>query len=450
MLTDWAYQEFSQSKLWDVRCIRTMIQTCTAFAEHPEGVFSVVLKGRRKAVSRILHDKRSTPVNLLESHVKATVERSIRHSLILIASDTTSFNFNSHEACQGLGEIGSKGHKGFQTHSAIAISPEGVPLGLLHQSSWVREASELTAAEKKKLPYEKKESYKWHEALRAVEDALPNTQQALLIQDREGDIFEFISAERKENIHLLIRAAHPRKIVVKKKGQPHTLFDSVASAPVAGCREVQVRARPDQEARKATLTVRFQEVEICAPKNVIVPSVPTVKLWVIRATEETPPPGVKEPIDWVLLSTLPINNYQEASTMIDNYSKRWLIERFHFVLKSGCKFERLQMDKFMTLEKALSLYSIVAWRLLSITYIVRVNPDGWDQEAISDIERTVLERTTRKKIKNIRDALLAIASLAGFVSVPSAPMPGVKVIWRGYCILHSLVVGFRLNQVPDV
>lgn len=136
--------------------------------------------------------------------------------------------------------------------------------------------------------------------------------------------------------------------------------------------------------------------------------------------------------------------------MIDNYAKRWLIERFHFVLKSGCKFERLQMDKFMTLEKALSLYSIVAWRLLSITYIVRVNPDGWDQEAISDIERTVLERTTGKKMKNIRDALLAIASLAGFVSVPSAPMPGVKVIWRGYCILHSLVEGYRLGRVPDV
>ena len=449
MLTDWAYQEFSHSKLWDVRCIHTMIQTCTAFAEHPESAFSAVLKGKRKAVSRILHDKRSTPVNLLESHVIATVHRSTRHSLILIASDTTSFNFNTHEACQGLGEIGSHGHKGFQTHSAIAISPEGVPLGLLHQSSWAREASALTAAEKKKLPYEEKESYKWLEALRAVEDALPETQQAILIQDREGDIFEFISAERKDNIHLLIRAAHPRKIVVKEKGEPHTLFDSVASAPVAGYREVEVRAKPDREARKAKLTVRFKEVEICAPKNVVGAIVPTVKLWVVRAIEETPPLGVKEPIDWILLSTRPINNFQEASTMLDYYVKRWLIERFHFVLKSGCKFERLQMDKFMTLEKALSLYSIVAWRLLSITYIVRVNPDGWPQEAISDIEQTVLERITGKKIKNIRDALLAIASLAGFVSVPSAPMPGVKVIWRGYNMLHNLVVGFKLNRLPD-
>lgn len=82
--------------------------------------------------------------------------------------------------------------------------------------------------------------------------------------------------------------------------------------------------------------------------------VATVKLRVIRATEETPPPGVKEPIDWILLSTRPIDNFQEASTMLDYYVKRWLIERFHFVLKSGCKFERLQRDEFMTLEKALS------------------------------------------------------------------------------------------------
>ena len=103
----------------------------------------------------------------------------------------------------------------------------------------------------------------------------------------------------------------------------------------------------------------------------------------------------------------------------------------------------------MTLEKALSLYSIVAWRLLSLTYIVRVNPDGWYKEAISDREQTVLERTTGKKIKNIRDALLAIAPLAGFVSIPSAPMPGVKVIWRGYSVLHNLVVGFKLNRFPD-
>ncbi|MCW3100507.1 MAG: transposase family protein, partial [Chthonomonadaceae bacterium] len=133
-------------------------------------------------------------------------------------------------------------------------------------------------------------------------------------------------------------------------------------------------------------------------------------------------------------------------TFVAYYAKRWRIERFHYVLKSGCELEKLQLDTFTTLQKALSLYSIVAWRLLHLTYLAREQPDLPCEEAISATERVVLERATGRSITTVAEAVLAVARIAGFRPVPSAPTPGVKSLWLGFRKLYDMVAGFQLAR----
>lgn len=449
MQNDWAYSEIYWARLWDPRCYHTLASALQRLGEHAELSFSRALGSQRKAISHILHQQQTSAHDLLQGHIAATKRRSLNTGFILIASDTTSADFTTHSATQGLGLISSNAHqRGFWIHSALAMTPEGIPLGVLHQKSWVRDPEELgRAKERRQRAFEDKESHKWVEALQGVENALPTQQRALLIQDREADIFDFFCAPRRKEIALLIRATQPRRVETTDPNAPRTLFAVMEVAPVVAQTTVSVRARPDRPAREAHLTIRVARVSICAPVHGKSKADP-VAVTMVRASEEHPPEGVKEPLEWVLLTTLAVPDAATAQQIVGYYAKRWLIERFHFVLKSGCGFERLQLDTFETLHKALSLYSIVAWRLLYLTYLAREAPDTPAEEAISSVEREVLERATGRQVKTVKDAVLAVARIAGFRPVPSAPIPGVKSLWLGFRQLNDMVTGFQLARLP--
>ena len=456
MQDDWAYNEWCRTPLWDQRCRTTLVLSCQQLAQQAQVSFSRALGSQRKAVSRILHHKETTPDTLLSGHVRATALRCQAEELVLIASDTTSYDFSTHKAVDGLGTISDKEYqRGFLVHSALALTTQGVPLGLLHQQSWVRDPGTFGSAQKRReRAFEDKESSKWLVALRAVEAALPATQKALLLQDREADVFAFFAAPRREGLHLLIRATQPRRLemedVAEGGSQVRTVLEAVAQAPVVGSKTVAVRARPDREAREALLQVRLTQVTICAPRSQTgskaQPKTASVPVWMIRACEETPSEGTHDPIEWLLLTTLPDVDAALALRLVDYYALRWRIERFHYILKSGCGYEKLQLDRVDTLQKALSLYSVVAWRLLLLTSIAQATADAPANEVLSAVEREVLERSRGKPIHTAREALVAVAQLAGFVSVPSAPLPGVKSLWLGFRTLQDIVTGYLLAR----
>ena len=192
------------------------------------------------------------------------------------------------------------------------------------------------------------------------------------------------------------------------------------------------------------MSVRTTRVWVLPPKNSPPPKPPAVCLQVIYAREENPPADVKEPIEWVLLTTLPLSDASEAMLLLDYYTKRWLIERFHFVLKCGCGFEKLQLDQFTTLHKALSLYSIIAWRLLYCTHLAREAPETPAEQVVSPTERHLLELATGQSITTVKQALMAVAKIGGFVVLPSDPNPGVMSLWIGFRKLHDMLAGFLL------
>lgn len=455
MQNAWAYEELYRARLWDKRCLRTLIVACQQLVEAAQMSFSRALGSRRKAVSRILHHEKTSAEDLLQGHVRATSVRTQSYPFILVASDTTNLDFTSRKATSGLGPISTQPQmRGFFLHSALAITPEGIPLGMLHQQVWVRDpsqtskpASQTTKSKRNcKRPLAEKESRKWGEALAGVQKALPASQRALLIQDREADLFEFFCAPRREGLDLLIRATYPRRLLVSDPSGPATLKEAAQQAPRIGTCCVTVHARPNRVAREALVCVRTTRVWVLPPKNSPTPKPPAVCLQVIYACEVNPPPDVKEPLEWVLLSTLPVGDPSEAMTLLDYYTRRWLIERFHFVLKCGCGFEKLQLDQFTTLHKALSLYSIVAWRLLYCTHLSRVAPETPAEEVVCPTERHLLELVTGQSITCVQQALMAVAKIGGFVALPSDPTPGVMSLWIGFRKLHDMLAGFLLRQ----
>jgi hypothetical protein len=468
----WAAREMAHAEIGDQRSRENLIQICQTLAAQPGIAFSRACgEAKRKAAHRLLRNPKTTPQSLLKGHVEQTALRCSQGDfpLVLAASDTTIFDFTSHTHTKGLGPIGtSPRRRGFLTHSVLAMTPQGLPLGLLHQKSYVRpipqeDFSQQTKPQRQQRkdqqrvrPYEQKESYKWLQALQDVESALPESQPVLLIQDREADIFEFMSAPRRANTHLLIRAAQPRRVQVLTPGDeseplesagPQSLLDAVSQCDVCARFTLEVGARPDQPPRVATLDVRYLPV-------VVLPSRPSLKrasapescpLWVIQVSESASCGSISSSgLCWTLLSTLCVSDPATALSVAGYYSRRWQVERFHYVLKSGCQIERLQMDRVEFLQGALSLYSVVSWWLLYVLHLSRLSPSTPAEQVLSAPLLRVASASSGRVVSTVEDLVFAVGKIGGFRRVPSAPYPGVKSLWLGLHALHERYLGWQL------
>ena len=385
-----------------------------------------------------------TPDDILAGHIQQTMVRAREYPFFLAASDTTSFDYTSHKACTGLGPIASNPKtQGFLTHSVIAISTSGIPLGVLYQESWTRKNETFgQSKQNKNRPESEKESYKWTKALRGVESVLESQDEVLLIQDREADIVTFLQEPRRAKTHLLIRSSSPRNILVNNEVK--NLWEVSRCAPVVAQKQFYIKVKKGKEFidREVDLTLRCTRVEILAPAYVK-SEYPNPIVWVVCACEENPPVGEKA-IEWILLSTFPVPDSQTALDMVVFYTYRWLIERFHYVLKSGIGMEKLQMDDGESLMKALSFYSIVAWRLLYLTYIARERPETPASNFFEELSLRILSTYIGKRVHNIGDAVGIIAHIGGFRPCPSAPRAGVKSLWLGLRRLDGMEVGWQL------
>jgi len=177
----------------------------------------------------------------------------------------------------------------------------------------------------------------------------------------------------------------------------------------------------------------------------------------VLLVEETPPPTEGKPIRWLLLTTLPIDTFEQAWQCVDWCSLRWLYafggakpyERFHFTLKSGCRIEQLQLETAQRLLNALATYSIVAWRLMWLTYRARLSPDDSCETVLQPAEWKLLRRKFEPKNRSkqpltLRQAVRQIAQLGGFLARTGDGEPGLKTLWRGIGVLHHLLKGAQL------
>lgn len=437
-LNDWVVEEMQTLDLGDHRLEERARKILRDFSQHPTASIPEFCEdwAATKAAYNFFNHAGIEAQAVRAAQRHATLKRMQGQALVLALQDTTSFDFRHHPAMEGTGPLDNVNGQGFLAHTTLATTPDGVPLGVLAQAVWVRDAHTLGKRhQRKQRPLEDKESFKWLQGLDASSQDLPPGVRILEVSDRESDVFEYFAHARPEPVDLLVRASWDRRLV----GEAGNLWLTVRNSPVRGKVEVAVGRRPDQVPRTAVCQVYYHRVKVRPPSHrpAHLPKLEPLVLWAVLIEETHAPAGV-EPLSWLLLTTLPVADFDQACQIITYYTQRWIIERFHFVLKSGCGVEQRQLQAVSSLERFLVLANVVAWRLLWLTYLGRATPDVPCRVALADYEWKALYCFIHKTAvapndpPSLQAAIRWIAQLGGFLGRKSDGEPGVKVLWRGW------------------
>jgi len=411
--------------------------------------------GQSKAVYRLVGNEKFTIEAIDKVQHEKTVER-IKESgetVILMPQDTTVLNYTNLEEAQGLGPIGSNHQsKGILLHSALALQTNGKPLGIASQKIWVRTPEgevERSASQKRERnrerSIEEKESYCWLETMERAEEGLTEKQTIIHICDREGDIYEFYEKASQEGRKFLVRRVQNRKIQDEEEKFLQGFLDK---QPVAGEMKVHIPYDSHTKRRKrdAQLEIRYGKVTILRPSG----GKDTDKLEKavtvqVMSAQEINVPEDAEGISWQLITNLDVQDVETARMYIGWYSKRWMIETFHYTLKSGCTVEKLQYDSASKLMKLIGMYSIIAALIMWITYLARTDPEASCESEFTPREWKMLYCVAKKTKKppekppTIFQVVILIAMLGGFSGYKSSGFPGVKSIWWGWTKFDAIL-----------
>lgn len=368
---------------------------------------------------------------------------------ILIAHDISNISYNDSDV-EGLGYI--QDGKGIKCYSSIAISDIGTPLSLLYQHTWIRPLEEKGKASKRKeTAFEYKESYNWYMGIRAVNEALGAGIEKIHIADREADIYELFFSAYEKSTDLLVRACRNRHL------EDHSdLWTTIAALPSAASTEIEIPDKTGKGKTEIKVEVRYQKVEILRPlisKN----KYESVEMTAIEVKQTGKQESwQEEPIHWKLLTTLSIESVEAALQCVRWYCYRWLIERFHYVLKSGTRIEELKLKKASSLQKAIHVYSIAAMRILQLVYHSRQAPHISCELALTKQQWATLYILIHKSAKlpqkppSLQEAVSWIGKLGGHLGRKSDGPPGVKTVWIGYQKVCEAANVYELMTVQNL
>ena len=398
---DWAHQEMAGLDLGDERLQQRAVKILQGRWDHPEKSYAQSFPdwGQALGAYRLLgHACEQIDLRaLLAAHQQRTSERMAAEPLVLLAQDTTSLNYSGLKKTQGLGKINHEGSLGLHLHSTLAMNAEGVPLGVVDAQCWGREpeGEQTQGLGRNAKSVDQKESVRWVNSINRAADLARRMPQTRVVElgDRESDIYEVFDQVLigPQNLHVVVRAQHNRALQEQAK-----LWEYMAGRPVGGHLPLQVPRRAGRSARKAVLEVRWSEVSICASDVRLKRHWPALKLYAVWVKEIDPPPG-EEPLEWMLLSDLPVTSWEEAVQRVRWYCLRWRIEEWHRILKTGCRVEKREFETALHLQRALAFDLIVAWRTLMLIKLNRETPNLPATTVFSEEELAIL-RCYKKKL----------------------------------------------------
>ncbi|WP_026254029.1 IS4 family transposase [Legionella shakespearei] len=449
MSEDWVEKEVEDEDFGDKRLNKRFKKLLGSLFKSPDKSISGSCKGWDETMGayRFIGHHKVTPSKILSAHRESTVSRIREQGIVLIAQDSSEVDYSGHDSKVTMGYLTQKNSRGFYMHPSIAFTPERCCLGTVDLQLWTRQKLG-TRGDRKTKGLEEKETYCWlkgYEAANEVAKAAPDTM-IISISDREGDIYEVLENEISEDNHAywLVRCQHDRKVFDEKAGAFNVkLKQAIASSDVKGHIEFEVpsgyvhrnsKARHKRKGRLVKQEIRFNQVTLSPPKRPNTTLKPT-SIYVVHAKEIDVPEGEKA-IEWYLLTSVPIQTAEQATTLVNWYLCRWQIEVFFKVLKSGCQIEELQFETFRSTANCLALYMIVAWRILFLTMMGRACPElGCDiffEECEWKAVYAVLKKTKPpQKPPTLHEMIIMIAKLGGFLARKSDGFPGPKVMWQG-------------------
>ena len=410
---EWVTQEFARADLRDKRLDRRLVKTAEQLAQSPSSPINEACGtwASTQATYRLFNNPKASPARILEPHWKATAQRmSGCGGAVLVMQDTVFFSYGKHVKTRGLGPIGKSNaahDRGLVMHNALAFATTGVPLGIVSQSIWARgEIPEEDYQEKierlQVTAIEEKESSKWLIALKETVQRAPAGVPIVTVADRESDFFEFLTHAKELRAKYLIRARTDRKLVPEDSAGCARMLEALSDTPALGSLTVEVPGNGSRKPRTASIEVRVAEVAIQPPQRrgahaKASGSTEPVTVTLVGATEQSPPTGC-ESISWVLLTNLPVRDFESATEKVQWYARRWGIEVWHRVLKSGCKVEDCMLEEAERLKRYLTLFSIIGVRLMHVTYLARAQPDLPATDVFSEEEVQALHIRVTKAL----------------------------------------------------
>ncbi|WP_322864749.1 IS4 family transposase (plasmid) [Aquicoccus sp. G2-2] len=460
---NWVETEAAGCDLGDVRLNRRLEAMLNALGKRPGKSLPTAFQdwSNTKAAYRFFSNGNVSEDKILEGHFSASALRiRATDGPILILQDTTEFSFKrSAPEKVGFTKI-STGRKlkegryqkhavcGLLMHASLAITPEGLPLGLTAAKFWSRSKFKGTAALKRKVnptrvPIEQEESMRWLDNLRLSTELTGTPERCVHVGDRESDIYELYCLAEELGTGFLVRSCVDR--LAEDGGA--TIAKVMAEVQSSGTHEVRFRDAQGKDhcavlsVRHATMTVRppIGKQRIYRHQD----------LQIIHAEELDPPEG-RAPVFWKLITNLPVATHADAVHKLEWYALRWKIETFFRTLKTGCRIEELRLATADRLANCIALCCVVAWRVSWLTMLSREAPKASPAAVFTDAERHLLERTTpESKQKLPRDLdffFRSLARLGGYLDRTSDAPPGTTVIWRGLSRLADLLEGARIAE----
>jgi hypothetical protein len=412
---------------------------------------------------------------IMTAHRHKTAGRAEGRDIVLALQDTSYFVYTSHPRTEGLGKMSLKKGRnvpeiyshGLVMHTCLAVTTEGLPLGLLDQNIFARE---LRSERERRsmggrrvqdvLPVEEKESYRWLEALTATTEAVANTQ-VVTVCDREADMYDFFKLSDQLGAPVLVRASQNRTVNRKSRyaeKRVAKLWDHMCQQPVAGSYQIEIPQRSKTKhckarvARTAVVAVKFADFTMNPPRNNPKhgdEKLPDIDMNAVHVREMRPPEG-EEPVEWMLLTNHPVASFDDACEKVRWYGLRWRIEMYFKVLKSGFRVEACRLASAERLTRYLTVMSVVAWRLFMITLIARTNPAMPCTKFLAQQEWRILCLISKEVSDpptmppTIGEAVGWIAKLGGYLDRKGDGPPGAMTLWRGWKRLADLTAGWNL------
>jgi hypothetical protein len=451
------------AKFGDQRLTKRLVTIMDRLTSNPNTSIPAAMDGRAEmeGAYRFFNNPKVTPEAIEAPHISSTLERIRQTDVAVLVQDTTEIDVTRpQQQVVGVGPLTSETRLGALYHPLMGFDAQGLPLGTAWSKCWVRKkiTTNRTPAQKREerrlTPIEDKESVRWLEGMRAALDvakACPQTQ-CVCVADSEADIYELFAEPRaideQRELHLLVRACQDRTL---SKGHGE-LLATVRDTPclfeytveLSG-RHSKMNAKPKQ--RHEPREARLAEVEVRALTLTLDPpdrfdrKLPPVTINVVLIEEPNPPAGQK-PVQWILITTLPIDDHEKIQRIIHYYEIRWQIEVYFKTLKSGCRIEERYFERWGPLLNCLKVYTIVAWKLLYLCRLSRQCPNVSCEVVFEPSEWKPVYMTVRRSEPprtppTLNEIVRMIASLGGYV-IRKSTQPGTQTLWLGLQRLNDL------------
>ncbi len=464
---EWAEQTFGEVRLGHRSRTKRAVTMAAALAGDPAASLPKQMgsEAALHAAYRFLQTPEVTYEQLTGPHVQQTRAAMGQQGRVLLIQDTTEVDYQHHPTTSGLGPIGNGSHHGFLLQSVLAVVPGSRQvLGLAHQEPFLRQPAPKGETKREREQRER-ESQVWERSVQAI-GAPPAGVQWIHVGDRYSDMFPFLWACRQQHCDFVVRAAqdrcvdllveqtdtpiarrshHKRRLEQDPQPVQQHLFEVVRGWAALGEQDLELDASKKSPARTAHLTLSFGSLRLLPPRSQQASELRPLVVWVVRVWEPGPPEGV-EPIEWVLLTSVPTQTVEHAWERVDWYRARWIVEDYHQGLKTGCRVEQRQVQTYEGLRRLLGMLAPAAVRLLQLRAAARQTPEQPASQTLpAEVVQVVAARAGVPAAQlTAQQCWYSIARFGGYLGRKGDGPPGWKTLWRGWLYLQTLLEGVHL------